>query len=287
MGPAYLLRTVFVDLGGRLAPASVSVVLWICAVAGAISDRVRKHHAFVIPIFVAVQAAVALLSGGDWMTGWRYMTPVFALWMLLVVIGAKDIGRAIMGLRAGAVTSAAAGSAAVTALCGVLLWAGTEFRNPADGAVSWASKDWPTSVRGLLHGFRMQNTVTTADFLNGHVPAGSLLAFSEVGAVPYLTPELRWLDTYGLTDAEIAHSTGDRYRTGVTGDYTDSQSRAGKIVLQRRPDFIVRWISEDAQQGPILDGNYYPWMRTPVTSYDGPGRYVLQVWRRADRATRG
>ncbi len=281
MGPAYALRTVFLNLNGRIPLVAVSVLLWLGAVAGAASERIRQRSALIIPLFVAVQLLVATRAGGDWMQGWRYMMAVVPLWTLLIVTGLAEPAEALAKTGKGKIGRAigAFGAAGFIAAC---LWAATEYHNPSEGLASWAEKGWAVDSRGLVRGYRMENTLITADILNWRLTPGSLIAFSEVGAVPYFTPGLRWLDTYGLTDSGIAHLPGlNRFRTGVTGDYTSTSSAIGREILLRRPDYIIRWYGAETLETPILDGAYVPYFQAPVKPLFGtPGNTVLQVWKR-------
>jgi hypothetical protein len=173
-----------------------------------------------------------------------------------------------------------AGTILFLAICG---WAAIEYHDPKEGQASWADRGWAMDARGLLRGHKMENTLITADILNSRLPAGSTVAFSEVGAVPYYSPGLRWLDTYGLTDSIIAHLPSlNRFRTGVTGDYTSPDTAVGREILRRAPDYIIRWDHAEALESSILGGAYVPYFRAPVKSlFAVPGEYVVQVWRRA------
>jgi hypothetical protein len=281
-GPPYALRTIFYNLNGRIPLVAVSALLWLAALAGAQSERIRRQRALVVPVFVVVQLAVALRAGGDWMQGWRYMMAVVPLWTLLILTGLAEPGETLA--KAGK-----AGAGRALGLCGVALflaacvWAATEYDRPSDGQVSWAARGWATDARGLLRDYKMENTLITADILNARLPAGSSVAFSEVGAVPYYTPKLRWLDTYGLTDSGIAHLPSlNRFRTGVTGDYTSADTVIGEELLRRKPDYVIRWIGADTPETSILDGAYVPHFRAPVKPLFGTGgSTVLQVWKRA------
>src|SRR5207249_2554680 len=86
--------TVFVNLDQRLIFAGLSCLLWFCALGGTSSERLRRHGATVIPLFVAMQVLVALRSGGDWMPGWRYMMAAVPLWTLLIVLGIAEVAQA-------------------------------------------------------------------------------------------------------------------------------------------------------------------------------------------------
>jgi len=225
---------------------------------------------------------VALRAGGDWMQGWRFMMAVVPLWTVLIVVGLSEPGEALakMGRMAIGRAVGICGAALVLVACA---WAAVEYHRPEDGLVSWAERGWAMDARGLLRGYKMENTILTADILNSRLPAGSTVAFSEVGAVPYYSPGLRWLDTYGLTDSGIAHLPSlNRFRTGVTGDYASADTAVGRELLNRRPDYVIRWISADAPETSILGGAYVPYFRAPVKPLFGtPGTYVVQVWKRS------
>lgn len=275
-GPAYLLRTIFPNLSQRAGLAAISAALWLGVLTGAVSDRVRRNRAVILPLLVAAQALVALRAGGDWMQGWRYMAPVFPLWTLLLLLGALEAGEAVRHGRA----RRAVGMAAVSGLLAVFAWSATLYL-PHDGMISWARQGWATDARGLMRGLAMENTMRTADALNRSLPAGASVAFSEMGAAPFFTPKLRWLDAAGLTDREIGRmSSLARTRSGIASDYMDGSSEVGRVVLERRPDYVIAWLTDPRAAAPILDGAYVPAFRAPLRS-TAPGHpTVLQVWRR-------
>jgi hypothetical protein len=279
-GPPYLFRTIFVNLNERMLVAGVSILLWLVALAGLSGSRLRRGGALIVPFFVLAQTIFALRTSGDWMQGWRYMMAVVPLWTLLVVAGIAEPVEAIQrtGKRAAGLALAAVCTAFFAGLC---LWAAPEFQDHKEGAYSWAEQNWAMDSRDLLRKFRMENTWRSADFLNKTIPPGAIIAFSEMGATPYFTPGLRWLDTYGLTDREIAHNTSlGKFRTGVTGDYKDAATDIGKHILERRPDFIMQWLKSDAPMPPILNGVYAPFARTILHNFDSEGALTLQVWKR-------
>jgi arabinofuranosyltransferase len=280
-GPPYLFRTIFVNLAERLPMAGVSVLLWLVALAGVSRPGLRRGGALVVPLFVLVQTIFALRTSGDWMQGWRYMMAVVPLWTLLIVGGIAEPVEAIEKLGKRAAGLAVAG-ASVVVFIGLCLWAAPEFQDHKEGAYSWAEQGWAMDARGLLRGFRMENTWRSADFLNKTIPAGATIAFSEMGATPYFTPGIRWLDTYGLTDRTIAHDTSlGKFRTGATGDYKDSNTAVGKHILGRRPDYIMQWLTSDIAMPPILNGVYTPFARTVLHDFDYGAPLTLQVWKRS------
>jgi arabinofuranosyltransferase len=283
LGPAYLGRTLFVNLNQRISLALISGVLWLVALAGAVSERLKRPGGLVLPLLVLAQTLVALRAGGDWMQGWRYMMAVVPLWTLLIVLGAVDMAQGLEKVgqwQAGI----GLGMTCVALFAGLCLWAAPDFRDPKEGAFSWARQGWATDAKGLLRDYRMANTIATAEFLNRTLPKGALVAYSEMGATPFYTPELRWLDTYGLTDRTIARiPTLGKFRTGVTGDFTDAGTTVGRHILGCKPDYVIRWLLNAPSGISILDGNYLPMARTSLHNFQGDEPLVLQVWKRADK----
>jgi len=282
LGPAYLLRTVFVNLDQRAALMAISALLWLFAIGGAASDRLRRGGALAIPLFVAAQTAVALRAGGDWMQGWRFMMAVTPLWTLLIIAGLGEMVEAVLR-RGGRTASHALAAAGVAAFVGVCLWAAPEFRRPNAGGYSWAEQGWATDARGLLRNYDMENTVLIADFLNRTLPAGVWVAYSEMGATPYFTPQLRYIDVYGLLDRTIARMAAlSKFRFGRRDNYMDPSTEVGKYLLERRPDYVLNWIYAATTLGPILDGTYVPMARLNLKSFLRKRPIVFQVWKRVD-----
>jgi hypothetical protein len=261
MGPAYVLRTVFLHLNGRVVPLVISIVLWLIAVTGAISAPLRRNGALLLALGVAAQTLVALRAGGDWMDGWRYMMAVTPLWTVLIAAGLQEI----------ATTSVAAGKQQIergvyciasAMLTLVFLAAGAEYRSVETTPVSWAAMGWTTDTRVMLRQYHMSAVNPIVDNLRRLLPAGSTVAYSEMGAIPYFTPGVRWLDTYGLTDREVAHLPGTAHsRTGASQSLGDSESELGRLLLRRRPTYIVHAYEADKPQSAILNGAYQPLTR--------------------------
>lgn len=282
LGPAYLLRTVFVNLDQRHVLIALSASLWLFVLAGAASERLRRSGALILPLSVAAQAVVALRAGGDWMTGWRFMMAVVPLWTLLLLLGLTEVAEAA-GRRIGGRATGAVAAIGVAALMGISLWAATEFRRPEEGGRSWAAQGWAIDARGLLRGYKMENTLLIADFLNRTLPPGAWVAYSEMGATPYFTPKLRYIDVYGLLDRTIARMASlSKFRAGRRDDYTHPSSDVGRYLLTRRPDYLLSWISASTLAPPVLGGAYVPFARTDLKRFAQHPPMALQVWKRAD-----
>ncbi|HZP84817.1 MAG TPA: hypothetical protein VFB21_24490 [Chthonomonadaceae bacterium] len=297
-GPAYLLQTLFFPTDVHGGTLLLSGLLWLGALGGAFSPRLARSGAQVVPLFVLAQAVTALCAGGDVMPGWRFMMPVVPLWTLLLVVALHEVAAAA---AAGSERLAAALAAAkdaplcekivgeivaavgVAALLGLTLHAAPRLLTVEGGHHSLADRGWATDLRGLLQGSSMENGILIADFLDRTMPAGATLAYFDIGVTCYLTPQLRYLDTYGLTDRAVAHLAPlSKGYVGPPPDYTDLYTDIGQHLRARRPDYILAWQPASAPARRILGGDYLPAAQCPIRPEPGRPPTVLQVWKRAE-----
>jgi len=75
---------------------------------------------------------------------------------------------------------------------------------------------------------------TAGLWMKQNFPAGSVLAYSGAGVVPYYG-EMRFIDTLGLVDAHIARTRTKAIGQGLAGH----EKGDGRYVLSREPDFIM------------------------------------------------
>ena len=89
-----------------------------------------------------------------------------------------------------------------------------------------------------------------SDYLNANVPAGSTVAYSEMGVCPYLSPQIKFLDVRGLTDSGIAHLPGTQHeQTGVMDRYEQADNPVGKSLLDdRKPDYVLFGVRLESSQ---------------------------------------
>ncbi|HCF60353.1 MAG TPA: hypothetical protein DFS52_20430, partial [Myxococcales bacterium] len=255
--PTYLLRTIF-PTADRTAMAP-AVILWALALRGAISGRLGGA-ARLLGLLVAARVAIVLRSGGDWMSGWRFMVEALVPWSILTLTGLVEFiawaRERLQSPRGHLVTTGFA--ALVVALP---LLAAPTFSGVHD-ATSWWRVGWATDTRGLSHAEWMKNCLAVAAHVNEHVPAGATIAFGEMGMIPFLSPQLRYLDTYGLNDRQIARlETDARTRLGVTDACDDPESDVGRHLLQRRPELIASVVPADAPAPRPLSDRYLPFSR--------------------------
>ena len=259
-GLTYLLRTFFYKMDQSAVLFVIGAAWWVLAVVGASGERFRRPALLLVPLMVAGQALTALRSGGDWMGGWRYMTPVLPLLMLLSIAGIAEIADALR--KVGEPAAKFAAGTLCAALFAACLLGQNQFwtEGAYDGHVSWASKNFSFSERKLLMGWKLERVVLISDWLNAHpeiVPPGSVVAYSEMGVAPYLTPQIRYLDTDGLTDHGVAALSNTKHAFfGVDSNYLSDASAVGAYLKdERKPDFLV--CGAEAEPPPTVLGDTY------------------------------
>jgi hypothetical protein len=282
LGPAYLLRTCFRNLSQRVFALLISIVLWLMVVYGAATPAMRRSGALLIPLGVLAQSLVVLRSGGDWMDGWRYMMAAVPLWTLLMVTGVVEITGMTKSRFAGYLPR---GVYVILVL--LMMGAASEYRNIETTPMSWAAVGWTTSGRKLVFAQdHLRAALKMADILSTTLPAGATVAYSEMGVTPFYSLKLRWLDTAGLTDREVAHLATSHARTGVIYEsYLTSGTEVGYHLLQRRPNYIIMLAWDDQPTNSVLNGAYLPLARYVLHEQQANKQQqkqgvVLMVWKR-------
>ena len=240
-GVGYLLRTFFRQVEGKALYGIIGVCWWLFVVVGSAGERIKRGRTMIVPLVVLMQIIFTLRSGGDWMSSWRYMAAVLVLGMMLCFAGLADIADALKPHPAGLTTKALAATAC-TVLVACCLLGHTDFQGKSyPGYYSWASRGFSTDTRKLLQGWMLEKVVRLSDYLNANVPAGSTVAYSEMGVCPYLSPQIKFLDVRGLTDSGIAHLPGTQHeQTGVMDAYQQTGNPVGKSLLEeRKPDYLL------------------------------------------------
>jgi hypothetical protein len=286
MGPAYLLRTVFSTLNARFIALAVSICLWLLVLLGCACPAVRRGSAQLVILGVLAQSLVVLRSGGDWMIGWRYMTAAVPLWTLLLATGVNEMVALVIEGK-NAVQIAWALRFCYAALLALFIVVGMNFvavpEAFAQTSLSWAASGWTTDARTMLE--RQSNNSSPlhfADALRTWLPAGASVAYSEMGITPFFTPHLRWLDTDGLTDREVAHLASMKHtRAGIEyGAYLVQNTEASKLVLRRRPDYIVAIYVAGRPLPPVLGDAYQFFKQMPFYNATEHAHDVFVVLRR-------
>ena len=261
-GLLYLRRPFLPSLGASFDSvwqAVLTIGFWALALAGFWRKR-RESSAVLLGLLILGNLVFLLKSGGDWMSGCRFLIPVLPYITLLQVgalTGTVQVGeqtqqrrnRPLRGIQLGiaALMMAALGAGYVGFPLG-----------------RWAQRGMPVRDDALLatatHGYA-QTWVTIGQFFRQAMPPGTQIAYSEAGYAAYINRDKRFLDTFGLTDREIAHVTGvERCSFGVVTMFWNPPGDPVQGILRRRaPDFVV--IGSVAMPSPmplILMQDYEP-----------------------------
>jgi len=248
-GVGYLLRTFFRQVEEKALYGIIGVCWWLLVIVGSVGERIKRGRTMIVPLVVLMQIIFTLRSGGDWMSSWRYMAAVLVLGMVLCFAGLADITDALKTKQATLATGLAAAACIVLIACGLL--GQTDFEGKwYPGYHSWASRKFSTDTRTLLQGWMLEKVVRLSDHLNKNIPAGSVVAYSEMGVCPYLSPQIKFLDVRGLADSGIAHLPGTQHeQTGVMDRYEQADTPVGRYLLEeRKPDYILFGIRLEKSQ---------------------------------------
>ncbi len=187
-----------------------------------------------------------LISGGDWMTQYRFAQPALPVLVLLGGWAGNCLGRSV---------SSTAGRAAVTAVL-ALVFASQPVRifshdlrhpeHPLDRPLNLV-EPWDDSTTANLYKLGVE--------MRDIAPPGATFALCPVGSFSVAWGG-RVIDMLGLNDREIASRPMPSLGEGQMGH----EKGDGRLVLSRRPDFILlrnnRNPGTEELAGPDLELNY-------------------------------
>jgi hypothetical protein len=292
-GGKYRLTTFFRDLSGHPVYIALALGWWALIGVGVTAGRFQRAPGLIVPLLAGAQILFTLKSGGDGMAGWRFMASALPLLILLSVAGIGEVAEGLK--RLGKASGPQLARAAIGALCATLLltglWGHRDYwANPFLGFRSWASKGFTLSERTLMRGWLLEMALPSSDWLNANVPPGSVVAYSEMGLTPYLSPQLRFLDVQGLTDHGVATLPGALHNgSGVMDQYTTTNDVVGRYLMEtRKPDLVMRGTrtteSEPYFNETVLEGSYKLRAALPLPPPDPnptPGaRAFMLFWQR-------
>jgi hypothetical protein len=291
-----------------LMPCAAALVAYGCVAAW----RVWYYGALVPNTYFAKRADLGgdLVSGlryvGDWIVGGSGAIVALACVAIALVLGWRVLGAwpfVLLGVHAAAVVTTGgdffalgrffvplAPLAAVFSALACLLLPALLLR-PAT-----TRRGWPWTVRGVallaacvalaLPGLRQAGGaaaeyaeltgkwVHLGKVVRDTFPAGTTIALSPVGAIPYFSG-LPTLDILGLTDAHIARMPAD---PGITRK--GHQKHDGAYILSRRPDVLLLGNGVIVSRDGTRPGGLWCW---PHAGYDSAGRFSsgprLDWWR--------
>lgn len=290
-GATQLFRTFFAYTNTNWIYLFFAGFWWMLIVAGCLHPNVSRPPGLVLPLLVAAQALFLVRSGGDWMGGWRFMAPVVPLMTLLSVAGIAHLQQELeRSLRGG---HRLLHPVLAFALSGLLLfaclWGHRDYWRDTSGDYgSWSSVGFSLAPRQFFR----QNTYfqlhqQCGDWIQTHLPPGAVIAYTEMGFLPYFTPDHRYLDVAGLTDHGVATLPDARRNAtfGIVADYKNDYSALGRyLATVRTPDYIMELNFKQSgvtpRQAAILDGAYVYLESISLTDNSPDRPLYIQIWKR-------
>jgi len=236
--------------------------------------RVFPRFGYLVAIMVA-QVLFILKSGGDWMTGGRFMAAAVIPMVLTEVLGLVSVvaylhrhARPIYVRAVCVVTAAGLVACSISAPL---------FPDPV-----WHLTG--TDDRSLLAtgGYSYSHLWATLPTYLGCLRSGQLVATSEVGNFGFSRQDLQILDIRGLTDRSIAKESpaSVKHPWGVSGaSLFEPTSPAGRVLLRMHPAVIATF---DAPNEKSLLGGAYKRVPSPKnlgTLVFVPSSTTHECWR--------
>lgn len=166
--------------------------------------------------FLAAIASAIVLSGGDWMLGWRFCVP--ALPFLALAVGVALSRLEVLLAARGAALAASVPIAVAIAVGGGLL--------APRHAIA-------TACRERAEGQREAHEFVTRHLV-AHAAPGDSIALMDIGMIGFHS-RLRVIDITGLTDAHIAAAPGPMLQKRYDPGYVLEQEPAWIVLVGRAP----------------------------------------------------
>lgn len=177
-------------------------------------------------LVIALQAAIVITAGGDWMYHYRFYAPLMPLLAGLLAAGAGyTLAAAISHHGSSRLPSSVLAVVLVITFSCICLGENYVWR-----------KVMPSVQSGQ---YLSQSYARLGLWLREHTPPGSTIAVSDIGAVGYYS-QRTIIDMLGLVDPHIARSPGKLHRKNDPA-----------YVLAQRPDYVILVERKDQ--------NCHPW----------------------------
>ncbi len=207
-------------------------------------DR-RRRLAFLLAVPALLSVAFNFLSGGDYRLGFRYFVPTLPVLLVAIWLGYELLARA---------RAPRAGRAVLLAL--LLVGPLLALREYPPRIRHWRRDvydRWLDPFSDVSHW-----GIQIALWMDANVPARSVVAFGQMGRIPYYLAsrghDVTFVDTLGLVDRQVAEvyrldrklkdfldalRAGSTPREALETGRRERAKRLAATVLARRPDFIL------------------------------------------------
>lgn len=231
----------------------------------------KKHASWFLAFVCASYTGYVLVVGGDWMAGYRFLVPIVPIILLLMVSGARHLIRAL-GIKFHNVTTEV-----VLCLLTAGLIAAAQIYPGIEMVREWKQSFVPWYAHPTFEARRLVPYGDMAAWVSEHAEDSALLATHQAGFIPLLTG-LRAIDTFGVTDATLAHMWADpqgvqKGRAGILHWLQEepSSAPAQRYIVDRRPDLYViysRWNRNLTHTAQYLVGGEYVLLDSELYGYD-------------------
>ncbi|BDI30443.1 hypothetical protein CCAX7_24940 [Capsulimonas corticalis] len=273
-------------LGAALFAISIPI-FWGLAALG--FWRTKKNvGSQVCAAVIGALAVFVLRSGGDWMSGWRFMIAALPFFAFLQVHGLRAVADWANRPSADGETADAGiprrlapGALAAYAIVGAL-WGACLLRAPH---LSWAHAGFSTRGEALLFSDDEQNgpfLVAVGNYIRDHLQGCKRIAYSEMGYATYINLDREFLDERGLADRTLARGPKE-FKTRI--GFRDPNWRRPTSVVYRwlekkRPDAIIvtGGYSDNVRLNEPVVGDYRPIPPVGIARGSNSGDHVARIY---------
>ncbi len=247
-GEKYLRNVLFLNKTGfhlshylSLGLSTLAVFSFVLLVIGLLALTMKRDRRILIPVAVLAQCGFTIVTGGDWMTGGRFLAPVsplFAVSTALGIVSVVGIVSRFWGERR--YTVLVLQGTLVAIVGAAALFPVLSLRDPVwkshgkfDTADLFAASDGGGFSIGVW---------LAGNQVLGCARPNSVIADSEFGYSGFTHLDLQFVDTRGLTDRAIARNSPslDHHYYGVDDpNWYSTTSAVGSEILRQHSDLIV------------------------------------------------
>jgi arabinofuranosyltransferase len=238
----------YVILLGALPPLLPAWAL----LGGRLRGLERRRLVFLVSMVAMLSLLFQVLSGGDYRTDFRFMVPTLPILLVAIWLAAERLE-----IERWSVRRPFASLPARLFLLALIVGGPLELvvlHLPASRELPRLSEKWIDPYAAETADWR----VAISRWVGEHVPDGSVVAFGQMGKVPYYATatgrDIIFLDTLGLLDRQVARiyrldhklaalgrelAAGRSFAEAVERGRRARNARFAELLLARRPDFII------------------------------------------------
>ncbi len=264
--------------------------------------RLDRRLSFILLVVLCVSIVYQVVTGGDQKWYFRFIVPALPLLMVLFWGSCAALFETHRTRWPSWGDRTLRWGLLILLVLASLLDIGRVFQIP--DVLARVQQEWQDPYASIEHlPFSDRAHVVTARWITENVPAGSVVAYGQMGKAPYYVQQMgrdiRFIDTLGLTDRTIgqlyglpsrvggvigALRTGDSLSVAVSATRHDLANRLQHYLLtERQPDVIIveSRFADDLFMAALLSSEQFRQNYRPITTIPpGPNPYALVFARR-------